>query len=131
MAEMIEIKGHLEVEDNRLHIGRVPCTEIADEFGTPTYVYNTDRVLENYRRLRDGLEANADREIVVYYAVKANFNPAILRTLAGEGAHADVLSVHEAEFALRTGFPKERIMFTGTSVTDGGTPGRGRASTPR
>jgi diaminopimelate decarboxylase len=75
-------------------------------------------VLENYRRLKDGLEANADREIVVYYAVKANFNPAILRTLAGEGAHADVLSVHEAEFALRTGFPGERIMFTGTSVTD-------------
>ena len=118
MAEMIEIKGHLEVEDNRLHIGGIPCTEIADEFGTPTYVYNTDRVLENYRRLRDGLEANADREIVVYYAVKANFNPAILRTLAGEGAHADVLSVHEAEFALRTGFPRERIMYTGTSVTD-------------
>ena len=118
MAEMREIKGHLEIEDNRLHVGGVPCTEIADEFGTPTYVYNTDRVLENYTRLRDGLEANADREIVVYYAVKANFNPAILRALAVEGAHADVLSVHEAEFALRTGFPRERIMFTGTSVTD-------------
>ncbi len=118
MVEMIEIKGHLEVEDNKLHVGGVPCTEIAEEFGTPTYVYNTDRVLENYRRLRDGLEASADREVVVYYAVKANFNPAIMRALAGEGAHADVLSVHEAEFALRTEFPRERIMFTGTSVTD-------------
>ena len=70
---MIEIKGHLEVEDNRLHVGRKPCTEIAEEFGTPTYVYNTDRVLENYRRLRDGLEAYADREIVVYYVVKLQY----------------------------------------------------------
>ena len=115
---MREIRGHLEVADNRLHIAGAPCTEIADEYGTPTYAYNADRALENYRRLRDALEASADREAAVYYAVKANFNPAILRALAGEGAHADVLSVHEAEFALRTGFPRERIMFTGTSVTD-------------
>ncbi|MBC8223683.1 diaminopimelate decarboxylase [Candidatus Bathyarchaeota archaeon] len=118
MAEMDEIMGHLEVVGNRLHVGGVPCTEIADEFGTPTYVYDAERVLENYRRLRDGLEAHADRGVVVYYAVKANFNPTLLRALAGEGAHADVLSIHETEFALRTGFPRERIMFTGTSVTD-------------
>jgi diaminopimelate decarboxylase len=118
MTQMREIQGHLEVVGNSLHIGGVDCTGIADEFGTPTYVYNIDRVLENYRRLRDGLEDHADRGVAVYYAVKANFNPAILRALADEGAHADVLSVYETEFALRSGFPRERIMFTGTSVTD-------------
>ena len=96
----------------------MPCVELADEFGTPQYIYNVEMVLENYRRIRDGLEARADRDVVVYYAVKANFNPALLEALAGEDAHADVLSVHEAEFALRAGFPAERIMFTGTSVTD-------------
>ena len=117
-AEMRTIEGHLEVKDNLLRVGGVPCIEIADEFGTPTYVYNTERVLENYRRLRDGLEAHADREVVVYYALKANFNPALLKALAGQEAHADVLSIHEAEFALRTGFPREHVMYTGTSVTD-------------
>ena len=115
---MKAIEGHLEIEGNLLHVGDVPCVELADEFGTPQYVYNVERVLENYRRIRDGLEARADRDVVVYYAVKANFNPALLEALAGEDAHADVLSVHEAEFALRAGFPAERIMFTGTSVTD-------------
>jgi diaminopimelate decarboxylase len=118
MSDMKTIDGHLEIEGNLLHVGGVPCTELADEFGTPQYVYNVERVLENYRRIRDGLEAHADRDVVVYYAVKANFNPALLEALAGEGAHADVLSVHEAEFALHAGFPRERIMFTGTSVTD-------------
>jgi diaminopimelate decarboxylase len=118
MSDMKDIEGHLEVEGNLLHVGGVPCTELTDEFGTPQYVYNVERVLENYRRLRDGLEAHADRDVVVYYAVKANFNPALLEALAGEGAHADVLSVYEVEFALHAGFPRERIMFTGTSVTD-------------
>jgi diaminopimelate decarboxylase len=54
----------------------------------------------------------------VYYAVKANFNPEILEVLAKEGSYADVLSVYETEFCLQSGFPKNRIMFTGTSVTD-------------
>ena len=94
---MKTIEGHLEIEGNLLHVGDVPCVELADEFGTPQYVYNVERVLENYRRIRDGLEARADRDVVVYYAVKANFNPALLEALAGEDAHADVLSVHEAD----------------------------------
>ena len=115
---MRKIKGHFEVMDNQLFIGGVPCTEIANEFGTPTYVYDLNRVLGNYRRIRDGLESQADREVAVYYAVKANFNPAILRTLASEGAYADVLSTHEVEFTLRAGYPGDRIMFTGTSVSD-------------
>jgi diaminopimelate decarboxylase len=118
MFEMREIPEHLESINNTLHIGGRRCTVIADDFGTPVYVYNLDRVTDNYQRLKDGLELHADRDVVVYYAVKANFNPAILRTLAGKGAQADILSVYEAEFALRYGFDADRIMFTGTSVPD-------------
>ena len=54
----------MEIEGNQLRISGVPCVELADEFGTPQYVYNVERVLENYRRIRDGLEAHADRELV-------------------------------------------------------------------
>jgi len=115
---MREIPGHLEVIDNELHIGGVRCVELADEFGTPTYVYNTNRILHNFDRLEGSLESHADREVVVYYAVKANFNPFILRLLAEHGAYADILSIDEAKFALNFGFEKDRIMFTGTSVSD-------------
>jgi diaminopimelate decarboxylase len=118
MPEMREIPSHIEVVGNRLHVGGVACTELADEFGTPTYVYDTGRVVENYWRLRGCLERHSDKEVTVYYAVKANYNPSILEALAAEGAHADVLSVHEAEFALRHGYSADRVMFTGTSVPD-------------
>ena len=93
---MREIPGHLELIGNQLQICGKRCVDIADKFGTPTYVYNIDRVLDNFLRLRSSLETYADREVIIYYAVKANFNPTILRALAGEGAYIDVLSVYEA-----------------------------------
>jgi diaminopimelate decarboxylase len=115
---MLELPSHLRIVNNQLSIGDVLCTDIAEDFGTPTYVYDLERVVENYRKLRDGLTQHSDRDVIVYYAVKANFNPEILKALSKEGAQADVLSVYEAGFALRHGFPKNRIMFTGTSVPD-------------
>lgn len=109
---------HLEVVNNQLFIGGYPCIEIANDFSTPTYVYDVERVVENYGRLKEGLKRHSDRDVAVYYAVKANFNIYILEVLASEGAHADVISIYETEFALLNGFPVERIMFTGTSVPD-------------
>ena len=118
MPGIIEMFKNLEVADNRLYICGYSCIDIADEFSTPTYVYDIERVVENYRKLKDGFKKHSDRDVAIYYAVKANFNTAILDVLAREGAYADVLSVYEAEFALRHGFPLERVMFTGTSVPD-------------
>lgn len=115
---MREITGHLEEKNNKLYISNHSCSEIASLFGTPTYVYNLNRVRENYHRLRDVLTSCSDRGVKIYYALKANFNPEVLKTLAYEGAYADVLSIYEAEFALAAGFPSHRIMFTGTSVAD-------------
>ena len=110
--------GHLDVINNQLCIRGVPCTEIVRDYGTPTYVYNLQRVRENYRRLRDSLTRYSPVDVTVYYAVKANYNPSILKTLENEGAHADVVSPMEAKLALDHGYDSNRIMFTGTSVTD-------------
>jgi len=115
---MREVPNHLEVRGNELNICGISCVDLADSFGTPTYVYNSERILDNYERIKGILERHSDREVVIYYAVKANFNPSILKILAEHGAHADVLSVYEAEFALKYGFKKDDIMFTGTSVSD-------------
>lgn len=113
-----EISDHLANLENELYIGGKRCIEITDEFKTPTYVYNSGRIVDNYSRIRDSLVKNTKREVVVYYAVKANFNPEILGLLAKQGAYADVVSSDEARFALKYGFDDNKIMFTGTSVDD-------------
>ncbi|HEX9746152.1 MAG TPA: diaminopimelate decarboxylase [bacterium] len=113
-----EIDGHLEVKGGRLAIGGLDAESIADEFGTPLYVYDGDRIVENYRRIRDELEKYADRDVRVHYAAKANTSHAILKILSDEGALVDVVSPVEAELALKAGFSKEKIMFTGTSVSN-------------
>ncbi|MBD3207379.1 diaminopimelate decarboxylase [Candidatus Bathyarchaeota archaeon] len=113
---MLLIPGHLEEKGNQLHIHDYSLSSIAHTYGTPTYVYNLERIRENYTRIRDNLIKYSDRKVSVFYALKANYNPEILRTLANEGAYADVLSIYESEFAIRCGFPSQKIMFTGTSV---------------
>lgn len=110
--------GHLDVINNQLHIGNIPCSEIAKDYGTPTYVYNLHRVKENYRRLRGSLTHHSPVNVKVYYAVKANYNPSILKTLESEGANAEVVSSMEAKLALNLGYISDRILFTGTSVSD-------------
>ncbi len=113
-----EIKGHLEVHEGRLFIGGIEAERIATRYGTPLYVYNGDRVIENYKRVLSLLKNHSDREVRVYYAAKANSSLAIMKILAMSGAYADVVSPNEARLALDAGFSKDRIMFTGTSVSD-------------
>ncbi len=113
-----EEPGHLEVKDNKLFISGFSCETLAEEFGTPTYVYNENRINDNFIRVKESLERHADREVVVYYAVKANYAPPILKFLASKEAYADVVSLNEAWIARHNGFQKDKIMFTGTSVDD-------------
>lgn len=66
MSPTIPIENHLHIIGNRLKISNEDCAEIADKYGTPVYVYNIERVVANYRRLKDSLTRHADREVIVY-----------------------------------------------------------------
>lgn len=110
---MFTIKNHLEIQNNHLIIGRADTTELGEQFGTPLYVTNEARVIENFQAYRD---AFPDAEI--YYAAKANGSFAILKILAKQGAGADVFSYGELYIALLAGIPKEKILFNGNSKTD-------------
>lgn len=110
---MFTIKDHLEIRNNHLIIGRADTTELAGQYGTPLYVTNESRVVENFSAYR---EAFPDADI--YYAAKANGSFAILRILAKEGAGADVFSFGELYMALLAGIPREKILFNGNSKTD-------------
>jgi diaminopimelate decarboxylase len=93
-----------------LHADLVPLAEIAGAVGTPAYVY-AGAVMRD--RLRRFLAAFADQRVLVCYALKANSNRAVIRTLADEGAGADIVSGGELQRALAAGVPPHRIVFSG------------------
>ena len=98
-----------------LYLGGVRLSEIADQVGTPTYVYNLDVIRERYHALDRALAAVPHR---ICFAIKANGNLAVLRTLTSLGAGADIVSGGELERALAAGFPADQIVFSGVGKSD-------------
>ncbi len=111
---MFTIKNHLQIENSHLTIGGVDSVELIEQYGSPLYVTNEERLRANFRRYSDAFP-NAD----LYYAAKANANFTILRIMADEGAGADVFSDGELYMALLAGIPKEKVLFNGNSKSDG------------
>jgi diaminopimelate decarboxylase len=100
----------LGIVDGVLHVDGVDLRTIAAEVGTPVYVYGTAHIAARYRSL---VSALAGRPTQICYAVKANSNQAVLRTLARLGAGADIVSGGELARALAAGIPVEKIVFSG------------------
>jgi len=96
--------------DGSLHAEEVPLARIAEEVGTPFYCYSTAAIVARYR---DYAAAFRGMDATICYALKANSTLAVVRTLAAEGAGADVVSLGELETALAAGIPPERIVFSG------------------
>jgi diaminopimelate decarboxylase len=99
-----------EVRGGELWCEGVPLRTIADEVGTPVYVYSTATLERHYTVFRD---AFAPRKVLVAYAVKANSNLSVLKTLARLGAGADTVSEGEIRRALAAGIQPSRIVFSG------------------
>ena len=87
--------------------------ELAHTYGTPTYVYDLDKVSAQVDALLEALP-RAD----LHYAVKANPCGAVLRHLAEQGLGAEVITLGELERALRAGFPPEHILLGGPKQDD-------------
>ncbi len=102
--------SHFTYRDGELVCDGVSLTEIAREVDTPTYVYSRAAIEQAYHRLDASLAFSPH---LVAYAVKANGNLAVLRTLASMGCGADIVSAGELERALVAGFAPDRIVFSG------------------
>ncbi|MGN6551706.1 MAG: diaminopimelate decarboxylase [Pararhizobium sp.] len=106
--------NHFDYRDGVLFAEEVPVPEIARAVGTPFYCYSTATLTRHYTVFAD---AFADIDALVCYAMKANSNQAVLKTLARLGAGADVVSEGELRRALAAGIPPEKIMFSGVGKT--------------
>jgi diaminopimelate decarboxylase len=97
-------------KENMLMCEEVPFAELAEEYGTPLYVYSKSRILENFRSMK---AAFGEPGHTICYALKANSNPALLKVFAEEGAGADIVSAGELYLALKAGFSPDKIVFAG------------------
>jgi diaminopimelate decarboxylase len=107
---------HFAYRNGVLHAEEVDLARLADEVGTPFYCYSTATLTRHYRVFAG---AFADVRALVCYAMKANSNQAVIRTLAKLGAGADVVSLGELKRALAAGIPPGKIMFSGVGKTAG------------
>jgi len=107
--------NHFDYRNGVLHAEAVNLFELAAAVGTPFYCYSTATLERHYRVFS---EAFAGERVMVCYAMKANSNQSVLRTLAKLGAGADVVSGGELKRALAAGIPPGKILFSGVGKTE-------------
>src|SRR5215469_9715935 len=107
--------NHFDYRNGVLHAEAVNLSGLADAVGTPFYCYSTATLERHFRVFTD---AFADEKVLVCYAMKANSNQSVLRTLAKLGAGADVVSGGELKRALTAGIPAQKILFSGVGKTE-------------
>jgi len=94
--------------------GGAALTELANEFGTPLYVYDGDKIKRQYKRLQAAFQGIETRFL---YACKALNNINVMRLLLKEGAGLDAVSINEVEIGLIAGFQPQDILFTPNCVS--------------
>ncbi len=86
---------------------------IATEFGTPVYVYNANRITEQFQQLKQAF--NSDK-VRFFYACKALTNVSILKHIKSIGCKVDCSSINEAKLAVHAGFPSGDILYTSNGI---------------
>lgn len=102
---------HFQLRNGELYAEDVPLAQIAEEVGTPVYVYSRATLERHARVFRDALAPLG--RVHLAFAVKANPNLAVLKVMQREGFGADVVSGGELQRALAAGMPAADIVFSG------------------
>ncbi len=101
---------HFHYIDDQLHAEEVPLAQIAEQYGTPCYVYSRATLERHWHAFNDAFEGHPH---LVCYAVKANSNIAVLNLLARLGSGFDIVSLGELERVLIAGGDASKIVFSG------------------
>ncbi|WP_414461484.1 diaminopimelate decarboxylase [Hyphomicrobium sp. DY-1] len=107
---------HFQYKSGLLHAEDVSLARIADEVGTPFYCYSTATLVRHYEVLSKAFKG---QNALICFAVKANSNQAVLKTMARLGAGMDVVSEGELRRARAAGVPASKIIFAGVGKTRG------------
>ena len=105
---------HFTYKSGILHAEDVNLAELANDVGTPFYCYSTATIERHYKVLDEAFKGT---EHTICYAVKANSNQAVIKTMAALGAGMDVVSEGELRRALAAGVPARKIVFSGVGKT--------------
>jgi len=103
----------MELSNNTYTIQGIPVLDICKEFGTPLYVYDAEKIVNQLKSLKG---AFSQTNVKIKFAAKALTNISVLKLLKKHGAGVDVVSIQEAQIALGAGFSPEEIMFTPNCV---------------
>ena len=106
---------HFEYRNGELYAEDISLRLIADEVGSPVYVYSTATLERHYQAFANGVSG---LDPLVCFAVKANSNIAVIKTLARLGAGADVVSVGELKRAMAAGVPASKIIYSGVGKSE-------------
>lgn len=87
---------------------------VAEEFGSPVYVYDAEKIKSQYKRLTDAFKVN---ELRIHYAVKALSNISILKLLNSLGCGLDTVSVQEVQLGIKAGVDPSKIIYTPNGVS--------------
>ena len=109
---------HFTLRDGQLHAEDVALDTIADQVGTPVYVYSQATIERHANVFRDAVTGAGNDAPWISFAVKANPNRAVLSVLAKQGFGADVVSAGELLRAVAAGIPAEKIIFSGVGKTE-------------
>ncbi|MFN4319843.1 MAG: diaminopimelate decarboxylase [Aquificaceae bacterium] len=107
-----EYNPYLEYKDEELYLEGVSLKALAEEFGTPLYVYSVSYIRDRLRAYRQAFP-----QALICYAVKANFNPHIIALAKEEGAGADIVSGGELFACLKAGMDPSKIVYAGVGKT--------------
>lgn len=110
----------LTTRKGKLYIENIPLDTIAEETGTPCYIYSASHIRTQYNRLKAAMDKAlpAGRQPLLCYACKANSHLAILALLNTLGSGLEVVSEGELIRGLKAGFDPEKIVSTGVGKTD-------------
>jgi diaminopimelate decarboxylase len=107
---------HFEYRDGVLYGEEVPLSQVAEEVGTPCYVYSRATLARHFRAYTEALGSHPH---LICYAVKANSNLAVLNLLARMGAGFDIVSLGELERVLAAGGDPAKVVFSGVAKQAG------------
>ncbi|MBC7510800.1 MAG: diaminopimelate decarboxylase, partial [Ferruginibacter sp.] len=88
-------------------------TDIANEFGTPLYVYHAEHITAQYQKLTTAFSKSDTK---IFYACKALTNINILKHIKSIGCNADCSSINEVKLALLAGFQPQNVLYTSNGI---------------